>query len=57
MNENEQSKNHRTYKSKEELLLVNPEELSPTGRYLQGLLKSYPDLTLTEAIEFMNSLP
>jgi hypothetical protein len=57
MNENNKHQELPTDKTKEELLAANPEELNPTERYLQGLLKSYNELTLEEAIEFANSLP
>jgi hypothetical protein len=57
MNESNGSKKHPTSKTKEELLVKKPDELSTTERYLKGLLKDYPELTLEEAIEFMNSLP
>ena len=48
---------YETKKTKEELLAAKPEDLTPGERYLQGLLKDYPELTLEEAIEFANSLP
>jgi hypothetical protein len=57
MNEHEKGRNNPTNKTREELLVTKPEELSPAERYLQGLLKDYNELTLEEAIEFMNSLP
>ena len=57
MNEYEESWKHSTDKTKEELLVAKLVELSPAERYLQGLLKSYSELTLEEAIEFAYSLP
>lgn len=46
MNEYDQSKSISTTKSREELLAAKLEELSPAERYLQGLLKDYPELTI-----------
>jgi hypothetical protein len=57
MNESNWSKMNPTSKTKEELLVTKPDELSPTERYLQGLLKDYPGLTLEEAIEILYCLP
>lgn len=51
------SREYPTEKTKEELLATKREELTPTERYLQGLLRSYSELTLDETIEFLSSLP
>lgn len=57
MKEFEMSRGYSTDKTKEELLAAKGKDLTATERYLQGLLKDYPELTLEEAIEFANSLP
>lgn len=57
MKEFEMSRGYSTDKTKEELLAAKGEDLTVTERYVQGLLKDYPELTLEEAIEFANSLP
>ena len=48
----------RTEKTKEELLAANWEDLTVEERSLQSLLENgSEDLTLEEAIEFLNMIP
>ena len=44
-------------KTREELLATEEKELNSHEKVLRSLMKRYPELTLEEAKEFLNSLP